>query len=112
MIDETFRAISSRETVQDYKNYTNKRKAQIAQEKKDEFEESLRQSAIREVKSNSGLFGADRNNLINKKVGGAYQQIKSRLDLEQIMIQRFTNTVKAYSDDELMNFAKDTTNKV
>jgi len=61
MIDETFRQISSRETVQDYKNYTNKRKAQIAHEKKLEFEESLRQSAVREVKSGSALFGASRN---------------------------------------------------
>ena len=61
MIDETFRAISSRETVQDYMNYTNKRKAQIAHEKKLEFEESLRQSAVREVKSGSSLFGASKN---------------------------------------------------
>ena len=55
------RPISSRETVQDYMNYTNKRKAQIAQEKKEEFEESLRQSATREVKSVSALHGASRN---------------------------------------------------
>ena len=61
MIDETFRQISSRESVQDYMNYTNKRKAQIAHEKKLEFEESLRQSAVREVKSGSALFGASRN---------------------------------------------------
>ena len=61
MIDETMRPISSRETVQDYTNYTNKRKAQIAHEKKLEFEESLRQSAVREVKSGSALFGASRN---------------------------------------------------
>ena len=61
MINETMRPISSRETVQDYMNYTNKRKAQIAQEKKEEFEESLRQSATREVKSVSALHGASRN---------------------------------------------------
>ena len=61
MIDESMRPISSRETVQDYMNYTNKRKAQIAQEKKLEFEESLRQSAVREVKSGSSLFGASKN---------------------------------------------------
>ena len=61
MIDETMRPISSRETVQDYTNYMNKRKAQIAQEKKEQFEESLRQSAVREVKSGSALFGASRN---------------------------------------------------
>jgi len=61
MIDETMRPISSRETVQDYMNYQNKRKAQIAQEKKEQFEESLRQSAVREVKSGSALFGASRN---------------------------------------------------
>ena len=61
MIDETMRPISSRETVQDYMNYQNKRKAQIAQEKKEQFEESLRQSAVREVKSGSSLFGASKN---------------------------------------------------
>ena len=61
MIDETVRPISSRETVQDYMNYQNKRKAQIAQEKKEQFEESLRQSAVREVKSGSSLFGASKN---------------------------------------------------
>ena len=61
MANETMRPISSRETVQDYLNYTNKRKAQIAQEKKLEFEESLRQSATREVKSVSALYGASRN---------------------------------------------------
>ena len=61
MIDEKMRPISSRETVQDYMNYQNKRKAQIAQEKKEQFEESLRQSAVREVKSGSALFGASRN---------------------------------------------------
>jgi|TARA_B100001094_G_C17910604_1_gene661015 multidrug efflux pump subunit AcrB len=61
MIDESMRPISSRETVQDYMNYQNKRKAQIAQEKKEQFEESLRQSAVREVKSGSSLFGASKN---------------------------------------------------
>ena len=61
MIDESMRPISSRETVQDYANYVNKRKSQIAHEKKLEFEESLRQSAVREVKSGSALFGASRN---------------------------------------------------
>jgi hypothetical protein len=53
--------MSHRETVQDYANYVNKRKSQIAHEKKLEFEESLRQSAVREVKSGSALFGASRN---------------------------------------------------
>ena len=61
MIDETIRSLSHRETVQDYTNYVNKRKSQIAHEKKLEFEESLRQSAVREVKSGSALFGASRN---------------------------------------------------
>ena len=55
------RPLSHRESVQDYQNYVNKRKSQIAHEKKLEFEESLRQSAVREVKSGSALFGASRN---------------------------------------------------
>ena len=61
MIDETMRPLSHRESVQDYQNYVNKRKSQIAHEKKLEFEESLRQSAVREVKSGSSLFGASKN---------------------------------------------------
>ena len=61
MINEEIRPLSHRETVQDYQNYVNKRKSQIAHEKKLEFEESLRQSAVREVKSGSALFGASRN---------------------------------------------------
>ena len=61
MIDTEIRSMSHRETVQDYANYVNKRKSQIAHEKKLEFEESLRQSAVREVKSGSALFGASRN---------------------------------------------------
>ena len=77
MIDETFRQISSRESVQDYMNYTNKRKAQIAHEKKLEFEESLRQSAEREVKSNTGLFGSG-GNMFEQQVT---KDIKSSLSL-------------------------------
>jgi len=61
MIDETMRPMSHRESIQDYNNYVNKRKSIIAQEKKEEFEESLRQSAVREVKSGSALFGASKN---------------------------------------------------
>ena len=61
MIDETMRPMSHRETINDYNNYINKRKSVIAQEKKEEFENSLRESAEREVKSNSALFGASKN---------------------------------------------------
>jgi len=61
MIDETFRQISSRESGQQYQQYVNSRRAEIAQLKKEEFEESLRQSATKEVKSGSALFGASRN---------------------------------------------------
>ena len=61
MIDETFRQISSRESGQQYQQYVNSRRAEIAQLKKEEFEESLRQSATKEVKSGSALFGASKN---------------------------------------------------
>jgi|TARA_B110000444_G_C18383578_1_gene385979 hypothetical protein len=111
MIDETMRAMSHRESVQDYTNYVNKRKSQIAHEKKIEFEESLKASAVREKISNTGLFGANNSNLLNRKVGGAYQKIKNRTELENIMIQRFTNTIKAYSNDEILDFARDTANE-
>ena len=58
-INTEIREMSHRETINDYNNYLNKRKSQIAEQKKQEFENSLRESANREVKSNSGLFGAN-----------------------------------------------------
>ena len=61
MIDETFRQISSRESGQQYAQYLKGRKQEIEQLKQEEFEESLRQSAVREVKSGSSLFGASKN---------------------------------------------------
>ena len=72
----------------------------------------LQTEKLNQQTTSTGLFGANRNDNLNKRVGGAYQKIKNRLELENIMIQRFTNTVKAYSNDELLNFAKDTVNKV
>jgi len=61
MIDETFRQISTRETAQQYQQYMNGRRKQIEKEKKQEFEESLRNSINRTTQSNSALFGASRN---------------------------------------------------
>ncbi len=67
MINEEIRPMSHRETINDYQNYVNKRKAIIAQEKKEEFENSLRESANREIKSNSGLFGSG-GNMFEQKI--------------------------------------------
>ena len=61
MINEEIREMSHRESVQDYQNYLNRRKSQIAQLKKEEFETSLRESTNRTTHSNSALFGASRN---------------------------------------------------
>ena len=60
-INTEIREMSHRESVQDYTNYINRRKSQIAEQKKQEFENSLRESANREVKSGSSLFGASKN---------------------------------------------------
>ena len=60
-INTEIREMSHRETINDYNNYLNKRKSQIAEQKKQEFENSLRESANREVKSGSSLFGASKN---------------------------------------------------
>ena len=60
-IDETIRPMSHRQTVQQYEVYRKGRLAQIELEKKQEFEESLRQSANQVKKSNSGLYGASKN---------------------------------------------------
>jgi hypothetical protein len=60
MIDETIRPISHRQSVQQYEVYRQGRLAQIELEKKQEFEESLRNS-VKTIPSNSGLYGASKN---------------------------------------------------
>ena len=60
MIDETIRPISHRQSVQQYNVYRQGRLAQIELEKKQEFEESLRNS-VKTIPSNSGLYGASKN---------------------------------------------------
>ena len=57
-VNTEIRGMSHRESVQDYNNYINRRKSQIAHEQKIEFEDSLKESANRTVKSNTGLFGS------------------------------------------------------
>ena len=60
-VNTEIREMSHRESVQDYTNYINRRKSQIAQAQKIEFEDSLKESANRTVESNSALFGASKN---------------------------------------------------
>jgi len=103
MIDETMRPISSRETVQDYMNYTNKRKAQIAQEKKLEFEESLKHSATREVKSVSALYGASRNIFdqqltkdISKSLDDMEQRKRAKLEVNKMIDDMTPEMFKKY----------------
>ncbi len=59
-IDTTIRPISHRQSVQQYEVYRQGRLAQIELEKKQEFEESLRNS-VKTIPSNSGLYGASKN---------------------------------------------------
>ena len=60
MIDETIRPMSHRQTVQQYEVYRQGRLAQIELEKKQEFEESLRNS-VKTIPSNSALYGASKS---------------------------------------------------
>ena len=92
MIDETMRPLSHRESVRDYQNYVNRRKSQIAHEKKLEFEESLRQSAVREVKSGSSLFGASKNIFdqqltkdISKSLDDMEQRKRAKLEVNKMI---------------------------
>ena len=103
MIDETMRPISSRETVQDYTNYTNKRKAQIAQEKKLEFEESLRQSAVREVKSGSALFGASRN-IFQEQLTKDTADSLSLMERKRKMKLSMNSMIDDLNDDDFKRF--------
>ena len=59
-INTTIRPMSHRQTVQQYEVYRQGRLAQIELEKKQEFEESLRNS-VKTIPSNSGLYGASKN---------------------------------------------------
>ena len=103
MIDESMRPISSRETVQDYTNYTNKRKAQIAQEKKLEFEESLRQSAVREVKSGSALFGASRN-IFQEQLTKDTADSLSLMERKRKMKLSMNSMIDDLNDDDFKRF--------
>ena len=103
MIDESMRPISSRETVQDYMNYTNKRKAQIAQEKKLEFEESLRQSATREVKSVSALHGASRN-IFTEQLTKDTAKTLSLMERKRKMKLSMNTMIDNLNDEEFSRF--------
>jgi len=103
MINETMRPISSRETVQDYLNYTNKRKAQIAQEKKLEFEESLRQGAVREVKSGSALFGASRN-IFQEQLTKDTADSLSLMERKRKMKLSMNSMIDDLNDDDFKRF--------
>ena len=103
MIDETMRPISSRETVQDYMNYTNKRKAQIAQEKKLEFEESLKQSATREVKSVSALHGASRN-IFQEQLTKDTAKTLSLMERKRKMKLSMNSMIEDLNDEEFTRF--------
>ena len=103
MINETMRPISSRETVQDYMNYTNKRKAQIAQEKKEEFEESLRQSATREVKSVSALHGASRN-IFTEQLTKDTAKTLSLMERKRKMKLSMNTMIDNLNDEEFSRF--------
>ena len=103
MIDETFRQISSRESGQQYAQYLKGRKQEIEQLKQEEFEESLRQSAEREVKSNSALFGASRNIFdqqltkdISKSLDDMEQRKRAKLEVNKMIDDMDKATFQKY----------------
>ena len=103
MIDETFRQISSRESGQQYAQYLKGRKQEIEQLKQEEFEESLRQSAEREVKSNSALFGASRNIFdqqltkdISKSLDDMEQRKRAKLEVNKMIDDMTPEMFKKY----------------
>ena len=103
MIDETYRQISSRESGQQYAQYLKGRKQEIEQLKQEEFEESLRQSAEREVKSNSALFGASRNIFdqqltkdISKSLDDMEQRKRAKLEVNKMIDDMTPEMFKRY----------------
>jgi len=103
MIDETMRPMSHRETINDYNNYINKRKSVIAQEKKEEFENSLRESANRTVQSNSALFGASKSIFnqpltkdIAKSLDNMEQRKRAKLEVNKMIDDMTPEMFKKY----------------
>ena len=103
MIDETMRPMSHRETINDYNNYINKRKSVIAQEKKEEFENSLRESAEREVKSNTGLFGSG-GNMFEQKITKDIKKSLSLMERKRKMQVDMAAMINDLNDEDFTRF--------
>ena len=103
MINEEIREMSHRESVQDYTNYINKRKSQIAHEKKEEFENSLRESAEREVKSNTGLFGSG-GNMFEQKITKDIKKSLSLMERKRKMQVDMATMINDLNDEDFTRF--------
>ena len=103
MIDETFRQISSRESGQQYQQYINTRRAEIAQLKQEEFEESTRIQQSKTTNSGTSLFGAN-TNIFNQKVtkdiakdlDDMEQRRKMKLDMNKMIDDMDKETFKRF----------------
>ena len=103
MIDETMRPMSHRESIQDYNNYINKRKSIIEQEKKEQFENSLRESAEREVKSNTGLFGSG-GNMFEQKITKDIKKSLSLMERKRKMQVDMAAMINDLNDEDFTRF--------
>ena len=103
MIDETMRPMSHRESIQDYNNYINKRKSIIEQEKKEQFENSLRESAEREVKSNTGLFGSG-GNMFEQKITKDIKKSLSLMERKRKMQVDMATMINDLNDEDFTRF--------
>ena len=100
-IDETIRPMSHRQTVQQYEQYRKGRLAQIELEKKQEFEESLRNSVKRTVNSGTGLFGANKNIFdqdLTKDSQATIKLNRRKHIMKQDMVDMITNLNKVDFD--------------
>ena len=102
-INTGIREMSHRETINDYNNYLNKRKSQIAEQKKQEFENSLRESNNRETASVSGLFGASKNIFnqpltkdIAKSLDNMEQRKRAKLEVNKMIDDMTPEMFKKY----------------
>ena len=109
-IDETIKPMNHRQSAQQYEQYRKGRLAQIELEKKQEFEESLKNSVKKTIPSNSGLFGASKNifeqdltkdtaNLVSlnkRKHKMKEDMIDMITDLSEKEFDRFESTMMTY----------------
>ena len=104
-IDETIKPMSHRQSAQQYEQYRKGRLAQIELEKKEEFEESLRNSVKKTIPSNSALFGASKN-IFEQDLTKDTANLVSLNKRKHIMKEKMIDMIGDLNEEEFKHFEK------